>query len=606
MLMSCSVGLISIPVDARWDTVTGMGARPTRRDPEAHPVSRVASGIEGFDDIADGGLPRGAITVVIGGAGAGKTIFGAQFLASRAVASGERGILVAFEESPAKIVENLSRFDWGHVVRSDGPVTVVDARIPQTVEQSGEFDLIGLLAVVAAQATAVGGRLVVFDGIDVLLGYLRDPALIRREIFRLREWVHTTGITAILTAKADTADASPAGEYAFLQFLADCAVTLHHRLSVNTAMRFLRVSKYRGARHSANEFPFTITHRGIEVASAVGEVDYPASTERTSTGVDRLDSMLDGGYYRGSSVLITGAPGTAKTSLSAAFARAAVERGERTLYVSFDESPEQIVRNALSIGIQLRSHVESGQLILRSLRGRAESPEGHATYIRSMLREMAPRNLVVDPLSALEQRGCDAGAEAAALRVIDFAKSAGITILSTSLLGNSVPLGEQTPLNISTIADTWMHLSYVSQSGERNRALTIIKSRGTGHSNQVRELILSDAGVTLADVYSAGGEVLMGTLRWEKENAERRASAAAEADAHLREQKAALVLAQTDAQLQTLTRARAIQEKELAELRSASVAAADHAAKEADELLDLRRADARLVEGADRAEGSGS
>jgi len=555
--------------------------------------------VEGLDDVADGGLPRHGITVVFGGAGAGKTIFGAQFLAEGALARGEHGILVAFEENPEKIADNVSGFDWGHALLWGGGVAIVDARLSQSVAQSGEFDLGALLAMVAAQATASGARSVVFDGIDVLLGYLRDiPALLRQEIFRLREWVHATGLTAIVTAKGDVADATISGEYGFLQFLADCVVTLSHRLSGNTALRFLRVAKYRGARHSANEFPFAINRHGIEVASAVGQVNDPASTERISTGVDRLDSMLAGGYYRGSSVIITGAPGTAKTSLSVAFACAAVARGERTVYVSFDEAPDQIVRNAASIGIQLRPYVESGLLVLQALRGRSESAEGHATHIRTLIREFAPQNLVVDPLSAFEQPGCEADGEVAALRVIEIAKCAGITILSTSLLGNSAPFGEHTPLNVSTIADTWMHVSYVIQSGERNRALTIIKSRGTGHSNQVRELRLSDAGVELADVYAAGGEVLMGTLRWEKENAERRASALATANAQLREQKAALALAQTDAQLQTLAQARAIQERELAELRSATAEAAEQTMREGDELLDLR--------GADRSQGAGA
>ena len=418
------------------------------------------------------------------------------------------------------------------------------------------------------------------------------PVLIRREVFRLREWVHASGLSAIVTAKADAAEARPSSDYDFLQFMADCVVTLHHRVSHGTALRFLRVAKYRGATHSANEFPFTITTNGIEVAaSTVSEVTHAASTERLSTGVDRLDSMLSGGYYRGSSVLITGAPGSAKTSLSAAFAHAAVLRGERTLYVSFDESPDQIVRNVASIGIDLRPHVTSGCLVLHSLRGRADNPEAHVARMRALLRAVAPKNFVIDPLSALELNGCEADAEAAALHVLDFAKSAGITIVNTSLLGNALPLSEQTPLNISTIADTWIHVSYVNQGGERNRALTIVKSRGTGHSNQVRELVLTDAGITLAEVYTAGGQVLMGTLRWEKENEDRRARNAAETGAKLREQKAALALAETDAHMETLARARAIQEAELTQLRSEGEADAEHRAVEVEEIRHRRRAD---------------
>jgi circadian clock protein KaiC len=552
----------------------------------------MSSGVGGFDAIADGGLPRRGITVVLGGAGAGKTIFGIQALVHGAQQRGERGILVAFEESPETILENASTFAWRDGALTGGGVDLIDARLAESVEEGGEFDLVGFLAVIGAKAKAIRAKCIVFDGFDVLLGYLRDPVLIRREVFRLRGWVHASGLSAIVTAKADAAEARASSDYDFLQFMADCVVTLHHRVSHGTALRFLRVAKYRGATHSANEFPFTITTNGIEVAaSTVSEVTHPASTERVSTGVDRLDSMLSGGYYRGSSVLITGAPGSAKTSLAAAFAHAAVLRGERTLYVSFDESPDQIVRNVASIGIDLRPHVTSGCLVLHSLRGRADNPEAHVARMRALLRAIAPKNFVIDPLSALEQRGCEADAEAAALHVLDFAKSAGITIVNTSLLGNALPLSEQTPLNISTIADAWIHVSYVNQGGERNRALTIVKSRGTGHSNQVRELVLTDAGITLAEVYTAGGQVLMGTLRWEKENDERRARSAEETSAKLREQKAALALAETDAHMETLARARAIQEAELAQIRSAGEAEVAHRTVEVEEIRHRRRAD---------------
>lgn len=553
---------------------------------------RLPSGVDGFDSISGGGLARGGVTIVLGGAGAGKTIFGMQALAHNAQRDGVRGMLVAFEESAEKIIANAATFAWGGFAQPGGGVEVIDARLSQLVEQGGEFDLVGFLAVIGAKAKANDAKLIVFDGFDVLLGFLRDPMLIRREIFRLRDWVHASDLTAIVTAKADAADAFTDSDYDFLQFMADCVVKLHHRVSHGTALRFIRVAKYRGSSHSANEFPFTITTRGIEIATSTGsDVVRAASTERCGTGVERLDAMLCGGYYRGSSVLITGAPGTAKTSLSAAFAHAAVQRGERTLYISFDELAPQIIRNVASIGIDLAPHVAAGTLVIHSLRGRAENPEAQVSRMRALLRDVAPQNFVVDPLSALEQRGCEEYAEAAALRLLDFARSAGITILSTSLLGNSLPLTEQTPLNISTIADTWIHVSYVNQGGERNRALTIVKSRGTGHSNQVRELILSDTGITLADVFTAGGEVLMGTLRWEKENEARRVRNAAATSTKLEEQKAALALAETTARLETLERTRAIQQAELAQLRSVAATDAAHEALDAEELRHRRQAD---------------
>jgi circadian clock protein KaiC len=358
------------------------------------------------------------------------------------------------------------------------------------------------------------------------------------------------------------------------------------------ALRFLRVVKYRGAHHSGNELPLTISRAGLEVASNVvtGRAN-SASTERVSTGVDRLDAMLSGGYYRGSSVLITGAPGTAKTSLSAAFAESAALRGERTIFVSFDEGAEQIVRNVASIGIKLGPHVAAGTIQIHSLRARSESPEAHVAQIRSLLRGPLAQNLVVDPLSAMTQRGCEGEAEAAAIQLLDFAKTAGLTTVSTSLLGNLAPLVEHSPFRISTIADTWMHVSYEIRAGERNRALTVIKSRGTGHSNQVRELILSTEGVTLADVYSVGGEVLMGTLRWEKENDARRARALARSNAELRRRKAELALAGTKAQLDALAREQAIQEAELAQLTADAATEIEDRSGEDDELLQRRRGD---------------
>jgi circadian clock protein KaiC len=553
------------------------------------PKTRMPSGVPGFDEIADGGLPLGGVTVVLGGPGTGKTIFGMQVL-TRSGDNNGAGVLVAFEESAGRILANLAGFSWG--AASVDHVAILDAQLSESVEHGGEFDLLGMLAIVAAKAKQIGAARIVFDGLDVLLAYLGDSTLIRRESFRLRDWVHASGLTAIITAKAGIDDARAIADYDFLQFMADCVVTLRHRVVEGTALRHVRISKYRGAAHSSNELPFAITPDGIEIAenTSIG-LGYPVSIERVSTGVERLDVMLSGGYYRGSSVLITGVPGTAKTSLAAAFAEAAAARGERTLYISFDEAPEQIVRNVASIGIQFTPHVESGMLRLYSLRGRAESPESQVARIRALLREIKPRNLVIDPLSALAQHGAGPTTDDAALQVLDLAKRAGITVVNTSLLGNPMPLTEQTPLNISTIADVWMHVSYVSQSGERNRALTIIKARGTGHSNQVRELILADTGVTLADVYLADGEVLMGTLRWEKENEMRRTRTAAANSAVLREQRAELALAQTKAQQHTLSRAQAIQEAELAQIKADTTTEVDRRAVEADELFVRRRAD---------------
>lgn len=555
-------------------------------------TGRMPTGITGFDEIADGGLPRSGITVVLGSAGSGKTTFGMQVLAAGARKHGEPGILVAFEESPGRVLANTAGFDWGGVVLNREGVHLIDAQLSQAVEHGGEFDLIGLLAILDSRAKSIGARRIVFDGLDVLLGYLGNDAAIRREAYRLRDWVYQSGLTALVTAKADDAGQSLSNYFDFLQFMADCVVTLHHRLLHGTALRFVRIAKYRGAPHSSNEFPLAINQAGLEVATdALIFRTHAVTTERISTGVQRLDAMLAGGYYRGSSVLLTGVPGTAKTSLAAAFAQAAASRGERTLFLSFDEAPEQIVRNLATMSIQLAPHLDAGTLVLRSLRARAQSPEAHVAQIRSLIREVQPLNLVIDPLSALAHSGLEPIAEGAALQVLDLAKSAGITVVFTSLLGTSTPLIEQTPINISSIADTWIHMSNVDQGGERNRSLSIVKSRGTNHSKHVRELLLSHEGITLADVYSAGGEVLMGTLRWEKENEERRKRANAQNDAMLREQRVALALAETKANLANLAQAQVIQEEELLQLKARNDAELDSLADEEKQLQKLRLAD---------------
>jgi circadian clock protein KaiC len=342
----------------------------------------------------------------------------------------------------------------------------------------------------------------------------------------------------------------------------------------------------------ADEFPFTVGPGGIELGTAKRlELRHDVSNERVSSGVAALDTMLCGGYFRGSSTLVTGAPGTAKTTLAAAFADASAARGERTLLVSFDEAPDQIVRNVASVGIRLERHLESGALLVRSFRSRAANPEAHVGRIRGLMQEHGAKSLVIDPISALGQSAGQALAEAAAIRLLDLAKSMGVTSVCTSLLGNRAPLSEETPIGISTIADTWMHLSYVNNGGERNRALTVIKSRGTAHSNQVREVILSDSGLSLSDVYSVGGEVLMGTLRWLKENEQRRKSATDAREMALREREAEFLLAEAKARAQAALTQEALGEAALARIRSERDMQVEQTASEHQQLRERRGAE---------------
>ena len=534
----------------------------------ARATDLVATGIPGFDAITQGGLPRGRVTVVVGGAGSGKTIFGLQALVAGAE-HGEPGIFVAFEESVAHVLANTRRFDWKLETYSGKGIELFDAQLGDAVLRGGDFDLAGLLAMLGAKAKKLGAQRIVFDGIDVLLGQLSDPALARREMFRLRDWLHASGMTGIVTAKSMAGPAQGAPDSEFLQFVADCVVSLDHVMAGGMAVRLLRVAKYRGRAHSANEVAFTIGRPGIDLAGATSiDLLHAVSTKKVTSGVGRLDAMLGGGVYRGTSTLISGAPGTAKSTLAAAFAEAACRRKEPTLYVSLDEAPEQIVRNMASVGIDLATPAQAGVLKIIGLRARSGSPEAHVARIRTAIAEQGTRNLVVDPISALSSGTNERIAVDAALQVLDLAKSNGITLVSTSLLADGASLVEETPVNISAVADTWLHVSYVSQGGERNRALTVIKSRGAKHSNQVRELILGDTGVTLADVYAVGGEVLMGTLRWEKENEARRLRDEARRRGDFSEKKAELALAETKARVEALQVELAAREAEVQRLQA--------------------------------------
>jgi circadian clock protein KaiC len=528
-----------------------LDAPPTDAAPPS--IDKAPTGIAGFDDLTRGGLPRGRTTLVVGGPGAGKTIFALECLVTGARELREPGIFVAFEENSREIVGNAATFGWDLPALERDRLFFLDAHLSPTVVQSGDFDLTGILAALSAKAEELGAKRIVLDGIDVLLSVLDDRAAERREIFRLRDWLRETGLTAIITAKAGDTDRLSTERYAFMQFMVDCVVVFQNRLADRVALRSVRVMKYRGSGFAENEFPLVISPTGIEVSMfASSDLDYGTSTERVSTGVPRLDTMLDGGYYRGSSVLITGAPGTAKTTLAGAFAAAAAMRGERTVYVSFDEPASQIVRNMRSVGIDLAPHVAAGRVVMQSLRTEAQSSEEHLIALRALIRDRRPEAVVLDPVSALGKTGGQVAGVHASLRLLDFARSQGITVLCTSLGTGESAFTEATAMQISTIADTWIHLAYVVLGGERNRTLTVVKSRGMKHSNQVRELILGESGVTLADVYTAGGEVLVGTARWEREAALRAEAVRREAETTRRRRALDLAEAEIRARLTAL------------------------------------------------------
>jgi circadian clock protein KaiC len=489
---------------------------------------KAQTGIAGFDEITHGGLPRGRTTLVEGGPGSGKTIMSLQWLVNGASLDNEPGIFVAFEETSERIFSNGAKFGWDLLGLEKKRLFFLNAQLTPDMVHAGSFDLSGMLAILGAKAVEMKARRIVLDALDVVLALLNDPHAAQREVYRLHEWLLATGVTAIITSKIGGRDFySPSQpQLGFMQFMVDCAVILNHEIVRGVSQRSLRVIKYRGSAFAENESPFLIGQSGLEVAGGGdagrnATLDKEMLTERISSGVARLDVMLGGGLYRGAAILITGVPGTAKSTLSGAFIEAACLRGEKSLYISFDSDANEVVRNLASVRIHLERHVKKGLLRLVSARAITGSAEIHLMQIKKHAREHGARCLVIDPVSALSKAGNEDTAYSVAERLVDWAKANRITLLCTSLLPDTQAQIEATPLQISTIADTWIHLNYLVHAGERNRGLSIIKSRGTAHSNQVRELILSSQGVTLADAYTAGGEVLMGTMRWEKELAVR-------------------------------------------------------------------------------------
>lgn len=554
-------------------------------------ISKVATGLKGFDALSYGGLPRNRTSLVVGGPGSGKSVFALQALVHAARVHQEHGIFVAFEESPHQIVANSAMFDWSPRSLGKNKLFFLDAHLSPAVIQSGEFDLNGMLAILQAKQKQIDAKWVVFDGIDVLLMLLQNPVMELREIHRVREWLADNELTGILTAKTN-GDSQSTAHYGLMQFMADCVIRLDRRLEEGVSVHAIEIKKYRGSGFAGGEFPLHFGSSGMEVtAPEPPELRHQAWAERVSTGFASFDSMLGGGLFRGSSTLITGAPGTSKTTLAGKFVEEACRRHERALFVSFDEGADPIMRNLSSVGIQLQRYVKSGLLQMYSGRTEASSAEEHLIKVRSLIQEHQPSCMVIDALSALAKAGGLRAARAVANRLVYMMKDYGITLVLTSLVEGNDPAAESTELQISTIADTWIHLSYLVHNGERNRALSIIKSRGTWHSNQVRELLLSEAGPVLNEVDTAGGEFLMGTLRWEKEAEEtaKKQWRAAELESKRRELQ--FVEADIDARIKALQLDLQRQRDELALYTRDHAASMVTSSEKKDQLHEMRSTD---------------
>ena len=486
-------------------------------------LTKSLTGIKGLDELTRGGLPTGRPTLVCGGAGCGKTLFGLEFLVHGALRYGEPGVFMAFEETAADLAQNVVSlgFDLDDLV-SRRLLVIDHVRVePSEVEASGEYDLEGLFIRLDHAIRSVGARRVVLDTIETLFAGLPNPAIVRAELRRLFRWLKERSVTAIITGERGS-EPGALTRQGLEEYVSDCVIVLDHRIVDIASSRWLRVVKYRGSTHGSDEYPFIIDEAGISVLpiTSVG-LQHEASAERVSSGLDGLDAMLGGqGFFRGSSVLAAGTAGTGKTSLAATFAAAACRRGERVLYFAFEESPSQIVRNMRSVGIDLAPALAQGLLRIDAARPTLGGLEMHLTV---MLREIArfdPQIVVVDPLSSFLKVGNEGELQRMMLRLLDALKVKGITSFFTSLTPG-VSTQERTEVAISSLIDTWLLVRDIELGGERNRSLYVLKSRGMAHSNQIREFSLSDQGIALRDAYIGPAGVLTGSARLSQEAVER-------------------------------------------------------------------------------------
>ena len=502
-------------------------------------LEKAPTGIHGLDQITGGGLPRGRVTLVAGSAGAGKTLLGLEFLVAGARQFGEPGVLVSFEESEAKVALNVRSlgFDLDQL-RRDGLLVMISFRVePSEIVATGEFDLEPLFAILDDAIKRVGAKRVVLDTIEVLFGAFGDDSIVRSELSRLARWLDDRGVTAVVTGERGDKNLTRNG---IEEYVTDCVIALDHRVTEEISTRRLRVVKYRGSAHGTNEYPFLISARGFVVLPITSiALNYAASEERISTGIARLDHMLSGGVFRGSTLLVTGTAGTGKTSLGAHMLNSTCARGERALLVLFEESPAQFLRNMRSLGLDLQHWVDAGLLRIWAARPSAVGLETHLAVLAQLLEDGAPSVAVLDGIASVGQGILAAEAISMVARKIDLLKSREITTLITAL-GNA---DEASADILSSMVDTWLLLRNVEANGERNRLLFVLKSRGSAHSNQVREFVLTSHGVELIDVYVGAAGVLAGSARVAQQATERDAEVrqASDLERRLRELRRSVV-----------------------------------------------------------------
>lgn len=513
-----------------------MGPKATSDNDSNFPtLPKAPTGIEGLDEITQGGLPRGRPTLVCGSAGCGKTLLSMEFLVRGATEYGEPGVFMAFEESGEELAQNVRSlgFDLNKLIKQK-KLAIDFVRVERNeIEETGEYDLEGLFIRLNAAIESIGAKRVVLDTIEALFSGLQNEGILRAELRRLFRWLKDKGVTAIITGERGDGTLTRRG---LEEYVSDCVILLDHRVTDQVSTRRMRIVKYRGTTHGTNEYPFLIDEDGFSVLpiTSLG-LQHNVSNERVSSGVPRLDAMLGGkGFYRGSTVLVSGTAGTGKSSLAAHFVQAACKRGERCLYFAFEESPGQMIRNMRSIGLNLGDCVKKGLLQIHSSRATYLGLEMHLALIHKMVQQAKPDVVVFDPVGALIQAGTRRDAHAMVVRLIDFLKMRKITAMLLNLTTSGDAL-EHTEVDVSSIVDTWILLRDMELGGERNRAMYVLKSRGMAHSNQLREFVVTNKGIDLLDVYVGPAGVLTGSSRVSLEAREKAAALAVQHEAERKE-----------------------------------------------------------------------
>jgi circadian clock protein KaiC len=470
-------------------------------------IEKCPTGIRGLDEITGGGLPRGRPTLVAGAAGSGKTLLAMEFIVRGIREFHEPGVFVAFEETEKELAENVTSLGFDLADLQRRKLLVLDhVRVERSeIEETGEYDLEGLFVRLASAIDQVHAKRIVLDSLEALFAGLPNEAILRAEFRRLFRWLKDRGMTAVITGEKGERTLTRHG---LEEYVSDCVIFLDHRVTNQVATRRLRIIKYRGSSHGTGEYPTMIDKTGLSIlpVSSLG-LAYPVTTKRISSGIPRLDAMLGGkGYYKASSILVSGTAGAGKTSIAAAFVNSVCAAGKRALYFSMEEAPDQIMRNMASIGINLRRHVQAGLLQFHAVRPTLQGLEQHLLDIHKLALQFKPAAFIIDPVSSLMSIGDSGEVKMMLTRVIDFLKNQGITSVFTSLTPGGTAL-EQTEVGVSSLMDTWLLLDMVQSAGERNRVLYLLKSRGMAHSNQMREFVLSSKGIDLIEVYAGPGAV---------------------------------------------------------------------------------------------------